>query len=104
VHCYYCLFLQRLSYFKLLLHRSEPGTDAEVLEFCNAKGVRDAHVFTKGDVNGASTRSTYRFLRENAGLGEVKWNFLGRFVVDQSGKVTLPESDEQALQLVKSLV
>lgn len=34
----------------------EPGTDEEINTFCAVKGVKDANVFTKGDVNGANTR------------------------------------------------
>jgi glutathione peroxidase-family protein len=44
----------------------EPGTDKEVKEFCAAKGVEGAVVFTKGDVNGARTRPTYKVGRSLA--------------------------------------
>lgn len=82
---------------------SEPGTDAEIKAFCEAKGVQNAHVFTKADVNGDNTRATYRVLR-SAGLGEVPWNFEGRFVVDKQGNILLPESDEKVVELVTSLL
>mmetsp|Transcript_31718 Transcript_31718/g.45670 ORF Transcript_31718/g.45670 Transcript_31718/m.45670 type:complete len:181 (-) Transcript_31718:140-682(-) len=63
----------------------EPGSDAEVASFCALKGVKDANVFTKGDVNGANTRPTYKFLKEKGILGDVAWNFAGKFLVDKDG-------------------
>jgi len=82
----------------------EPGSDAEVETFCATKGVQGAHVFTKADVNGENARPTYRTLRAVAGLGNVKWNFMGRFVVDKEGNIVLPPTDEAAFDTVKSLV
>jgi len=63
----------------------EPGTDTQVVEFCTLKGVKDANVFTKADVNGPSTRPTYKFLKEKGVLGDVAWNFAGKFIVDKEG-------------------
>lgn len=40
----------------------------------------------KGDVNGPNTRPTYRFLKANGILGDVAWNFAGKFMVDKEGK------------------
>ena len=34
----------------------EPGTDNDIESFCAVKGVKNANVFTKGDVNGPNTR------------------------------------------------
>lgn len=55
-------------------------------------------------MNGPDTRATYKALRDLAGLGEVKWNFLGRFVVDSAGNITLPATDEEVLLVVQSLL
>jgi len=63
----------------------EPGTDTQVVEFCTLKGVKDANVFTKADVNGPGTRPTYKFLKEKGVLGDVAWNFAGKFIVDKDG-------------------
>ena len=58
----------------------EPGTDAEISEFCARKGVEGANVFTKADVNGPETRPTYRFLRDK-GIHDlrVQYAWLMRF-------------------------
>lgn len=67
----------------------EPGTDKEVADFCALKGVQGANVFTKADVNGPNTRPTYKFLKEKKILGDVAWNFAGKFIVDKEGNGTL---------------
>jgi len=36
-------------------------------------------------VNGDNARPTYRYLREKGVLGNVSWNFAGKFVVDKEG-------------------
>ena len=66
------------------------------------KGVEGAHVFSKQDINGENTRPTYKTIRELTGMGKVKWNFQGRFVVDTAGNVTLPASDEAAMNEVQA--
>mmetsp|Transcript_51329 Transcript_51329/g.89577 ORF Transcript_51329/g.89577 Transcript_51329/m.89577 type:complete len:152 (-) Transcript_51329:232-687(-) len=82
----------------------EPGSDAEVQTFCATKGVEGAHVFAKADVNGDNARPTYQTLREIAGLGKVKWNFMGRFIVTKDGEIILPPTDEEAWDTVQSLL
>lgn len=72
--------------------------------FCAAKGVQGAHVFTKLDVNGPDTRPVYQTVRALTGLGKVKWNFMGKFIVDKQGNVTLPASDEEVVSTVQSLL
>jgi glutathione peroxidase len=42
----------------------EPGTDGEIKEFCMRKGATEAHVFSKGNVNGSNRRPTYKFLKD----------------------------------------
>lgn len=44
-----------------------------------------ANLFMKGDVNGPDTRPTYRFLKDNGILGDVAWNFAGKFLIDRHG-------------------
>jgi glutathione peroxidase-family protein len=58
-----------------------------------AKGVDGANLFTKADVNGPNTRPTYKFLKEQKVLGEVGWNFAGKFIVDKKGNV-MPASGD----------
>jgi glutathione peroxidase len=75
----------------------EPGSDAEVASFCALKGVKDANVFTKADVNGPNTRPTYKYLREKGVVSNVAWNFAGKFIVDKDGNV-LPVKSEKTLE------
>jgi glutathione peroxidase-family protein len=74
----------------------EPGSDAEVEQFCALKGVQGANVFTKADVNGPKTRSTYKFVKDKLSMGDIAWNFAGKFVVDKTGNV-LPVKNEKNL-------
>jgi glutathione peroxidase len=68
----------------------EPGTDAEVQEFCTLTYGVSFPLFSKIDVNGASRHPLYAWLiNEDAkpeGAGDIKWNF-GKFVVGRNGKV-----------------
>ena len=68
----------------------EPGTDAEVKQFCSTTYGVTFPLFSKIDVNGPSRAPLYAWLTaEDAkpeGAGDIKWNF-GKFVVDKTGKV-----------------
>jgi glutathione peroxidase len=68
----------------------EPGTDAEVQEFCTLTYGVSFPLFSKIDVNGASRHPLYAWLStEDAkpeGAGDIKWNF-GKFVIGRDGKV-----------------
>jgi glutathione peroxidase-family protein len=75
----------------------EPGTDAEVANFCAIKGVKGANVFTKGDVNGPKTRPTYAYLKSKGVLNNVAWNFAGKFVIDKEGN-PMPVKNEKNLE------
>lgn len=68
----------------------EPGTDADVKQFCSTTYGVTFPLFSKIDVNGASRAPLYAWLTEQntkpEGPGDIKWNF-GKFVVDKEGKV-----------------
>jgi glutathione peroxidase len=87
----------------------EPGTDAEIQEFCSATYDVTFPVFGKVDVNGPDAAPLYRYLREQApgafgpehgrlyeaikarrpealDTDEVKWNFT-KFLVGRDGVV-----------------
>ena len=68
----------------------EPGTDAEVKQFCSTTYGVTFPLFSKIDVNGPSRAPLYAWLTaEDAkpeGAGDIKWNF-GKFVVDKAGNV-----------------
>ena len=83
----------------------EPGTAADIGEFCERNYGVSFPMFAKIDVNGAKAHPLYQFLKkEKPGLlgplggGAIKWNFT-KFLVDRRGRVadrfastTKPES------------
>ncbi|RYG66780.1 hypothetical protein EON64_08965 [archaeon] len=54
--------------------------------------MKGANVFTKADVNGPNSRPTYRYLKSKGVLGDVAWNFAGKFIVDQEGNGKISRS------------
>ena len=68
----------------------EPGSDAEVQEFCTLNYGVKFPMFSKIDVNGAGRHPLYAWLTtENTApeaSGDVKWNF-GKFLVGRDGKL-----------------
>jgi len=67
----------------------EPGTDSEILTFCEVNYGVEFPLFAKIEVNGAGTHPLYKFLKSQKGglLGDsIKWNFT-KFLVDREGNV-----------------
>jgi len=68
----------------------EPGTEAEIGQFCERNFGVSFPLFAKIDVNGAHAHPLFRHLKREApgilGTGIVKWNFT-KFLVDRDGKV-----------------
>ncbi|HEY0393328.1 MAG TPA: glutathione peroxidase, partial [Candidatus Elarobacter sp.] len=68
----------------------EPGTEADVKQFCATRYNVSFPLFAKVDVNGPNAHPLYRYLKEHRpgtlGTGAVKWNFT-KFLVDRDGKV-----------------
>lgn len=87
----------------------EPGTDAEIQEFCSSNYSVTFPVFGKIDVNGGQADPLYAYLRaaapgdfgpahgrlyehvkntrpEAVGTDEIKWNFT-KFLIDRDGNV-----------------
>ena len=67
----------------------EPGTEAEIANFCETKYGVTFPLFAKIDVNGAGAHPLYKYLTsEKAGLlgtEAIKWNFT-KFLIDREGK------------------
>jgi len=68
----------------------EPGTEAEIGQFCERNFGVSFPLFAKIDVNGANAHPLFRHLKREApgilGTELVKWNFT-KFLVDRDGKV-----------------
>ena len=66
-----------------------PGSDEEIVEFCQMKYNTTFRQFSKIDVNGDNEAPLYTYLKSQKGglLGKkIKWNFT-KFLVDREGKV-----------------
>jgi glutathione peroxidase len=68
----------------------EPGSDAEVLEFCLREYDITFPLFSKIDVNGREAHPLYRHLKQSRpgflGSRAIKWNFT-KFLVGRDGTV-----------------
>ena len=65
----------------------EPGTNEEILNFCQTNFGVTFPVMSKISVKGRDKHPLYVYLTENSSFsGEIKWNF-SKFLIDQNGKV-----------------
>jgi len=68
----------------------EPGTDEEIMNYCQTNFHITFPIFTKVEVNGRKAHPLFKYLKKNApgllGSRSIKWNFT-KFLVDQNGKV-----------------
>jgi glutathione peroxidase len=68
----------------------EPGTEAEIQQFCSLNYGVTFPMFAKIDVNGANAHPLYVYLKSQKkgilGLEGIKWNFT-KFLVSPSGEV-----------------
>lgn len=91
----------------------EPGTEAEIKQFCSAKYNVRFPMFTKLHVKGPKQAPLFAFLSTQAsapdGAGDISWNF-AKFVVDGSGKLvarfaptTAPDAPELVAAVERAL-
>lgn len=70
--------------------QQEPGTEAEIGEFCSTTYDVTFPLFAKVDVNGPNTHPLYAFLKSQKkgvlGTEAIKWNFT-KFLVGRTGDV-----------------
>ncbi|MGD0252218.1 MAG: glutathione peroxidase [Verrucomicrobiota bacterium] len=66
----------------------EPGTDAEIKQFCSSKYNVTFPMFDKIEVNGANRHPLYVLLagKESPFAGNIGWNFT-KFLVGRDGKI-----------------
>ena len=62
----------------------EPGTEKEILEFCQGRFGVSFPMFAKIHVTGEHMAPLYKYLTK--GRGEISWNF-NKFLVDREGRV-----------------
>ena len=84
--------------------KQEPGTDAQIAEFCEATYKVKFPMFSKVDVNGEEAAPLYKYLTsvdtKPKEKGSISWNF-EKFVIGKNGQVvarfapqTAPDSKE----------
>lgn len=87
----------------------EPGSDADVKQFCTLSYGVSFPMFSKVEVNGTDRHPLYTWLTAEAaqpeGAGDVKWNFT-KFVIGRDGRVAArfaPQTDPAAPELVAAI-
>ncbi|MCB1164095.1 MAG: glutathione peroxidase [Candidatus Krumholzibacteriia bacterium] len=91
----------------------EPGSDAEIREFCSSTYGVTFPLFAKLHVKGDAQHPLYRYLTAGGGdpelAGDIGWNF-NKFLVDREGRViarwgsrTKPEDAELVEAIEKAL-
>jgi glutathione peroxidase len=87
----------------------EPGTDAEIQQFCKRTYDVTFPMFSKISVKGDDQAPIYKFLTDKAANpstgGDIKWNFT-KFLVDRDGKVVArfePATKPEAAEVVSAI-
>lgn len=89
--------------------RQEPGTEAEIKQFCSANYNVSFPMFSKIDVNGGEAAPIYKYLTSQdtkpAGKGDISWNF-EKFLIDRDGQLVgryAPRTKPDDADLVKAV-
>jgi glutathione peroxidase len=87
----------------------EPGTDAEIADFCTTNYKVKFPMFSKVDVNGENAAPFYKHLTaldvKPKGQGQVAWNF-EKFVIGKNGEVVArfaPKTAPDALEVITTI-
>lgn len=87
--------------------KQEPGSDAEIAQFCEANYKVKFPMFSKVEVNGDGAAPFYKHLTsldiKPKGKGQVAWNF-EKFVIGKNGEVVArfaPKTEPDAPELIK---
>ena len=64
----------------------EPGSEAEIKQFCEVKYGVDFPLTSKIEVNGPGSDPLYRWLRSESGGTDIQWNF-EKFLIGKDGKI-----------------
>jgi glutathione peroxidase len=89
--------------------KQEPGSEAEIKEFCSSKYKVTFPMFSKLEVNGEGASPLYKYLTSQdtqpVEKGAISWNF-EKFLVGRDGKVVArfsPRTKPDAAELVKAI-
>lgn len=87
----------------------EPGSDAEIKEFCSTKYNVSFAMFSKISVKGDDQHPLYRYLTSAeanpATAGDVRWNFT-KYLIDRSGRLVAkfePRVDPLSAELTEAV-
>jgi glutathione peroxidase len=87
----------------------EPGSEAEIKEFCTSKYDVSFPMFSKVEVNGDGAAPIYKYLTAKdlkpAGKGDISWNF-EKFLIDRDGQVVArfsPRTKPEDKELVSAI-
>ena len=89
--------------------KQEPGTDAQIAEFCSETYKVKFDLLSKVDVNGETAAPLYKHLTAQdtkpVGAGKISWNF-EKFLLDRQGNVVArfaPRTAPDAPEVVKAI-
>ena len=89
--------------------KQEPGSDAEIAQFCETNYKVKFPMFSKVDVNGEGAAPLYKHLTsldaKPKGKGQVAWNF-EKFVIGKNGEVVArfaPMTEPDAPELITAI-
>ena len=87
----------------------EPGSEAEIKQFCSTKYNVTFPMFSKIDVNGEGAAAIYQYLTSKdakpAGKGKISWNF-EKFLIDREGNLVnrfAPRTKPDDAELIKAI-
>lgn len=85
----------------------DPGSDEEIMEFCQRNYGVTFHMFSKIKVKGKDAHPLYQYLTEQTGGKKIEWNF-AKFLINREGEIIKrfpskqpPEKAEE--EIVKAL-
>jgi len=89
--------------------KQEPGTDAEIAEFCSETYKVKFPMFSKIDVNGKDAAPLYKLLTSSEtqpkGKGDISWNF-EKFLIGKDGQIAArfaPRTEPDAKEVVAKI-
>jgi glutathione peroxidase len=89
--------------------KQEPGSDAEIAEFCKSNYSVEFPMFSKIDVNGDNADPLYKDLTgadtKPVGPGKISWNF-EKFILDRNGKIAArfsPKTTPDDAEVIKTI-